>query len=392
MHLRLRTLVPGRLRGVRRRWWVLSVVLLLALAAGGWVWLVRSDEPDPQRITATVARGTYKTTVSATGTITPKRQEDLAFTSSGQVTRVAVDVGDKVRKGDLLATIDTTSLEAQRDAAEAQVTAAEAQAAEDGDASATEQAANQASLASAEADLDAAEDALEAATIRAPFRGTVSAVGYSVGYQVGTSNAPAADTGAASTPAITLISPDTLQVDAQVSATDVSRLKTGMQVEITPTGGGEVAYGTVSEVGVIATAADNGAAQFPVTVDVTGKTTSLYAGATASIAITVAQATDVLAVSSQALRTSGDDTYVYVIEGGTRTRRTVEIGTAYGMQTEVLSGLEEGDVVELASFSAPRRSGDDGGGNEIRIPEGGFPGGGTFPGGGQGPVLIQQGG
>lgn len=362
------------------------MVLLLALAAGAWSWLARSDESDPQRITATVARGTYKTTVSATGTITPMRQEDLAFSSSGQVTRVAVDVGDRVRKGDVLATIDTTSLEAQRDAAAAQVTAAKAQLAEDDDASATQQAASQASLASAEADLDAAEDALEAATIRAPFRGTVSTVGYSVGDQVGSSNTPAVDTGSGSSPAITLISPRALQVDAQVSATDVSRLKTGMQVEITPTGGGEVAYGTVSEVGVIATAGDNGAAQFPVTVDVTGKTSGLYAGSTASLAITVTQATDVLAVSSQALRTSGEETYVYVIEGDTRTRRTVEIGTAYGMQTEVLSGLEEGEVVELASFSAPRRSGDDGGGNEIRIPEGGFPGG------GQGPVLIQQGG
>ena len=64
-----------------------------------------------------------------------------------------------------------------------------------------------------------------------------------------------------------------------------------------------------------ATASDSGAAQFPITVDVTGKTAGLYAGSTASLAVTVKQATDVLAVNTQALHTEGDTTFVYVIDG-----------------------------------------------------------------------------
>jgi RND family efflux transporter MFP subunit len=371
----------------------MSLVVLVACLAGGWTWLARGDQPATQRITATVARGTYKTTVSATGTITPKREEDLSFSSAGTVTRVAVSVGDKVRKGDLLARIDTTSLQAQLDAAEAQVTAARTQLSDDADASSTQRAADQASLASAESDLDQAQDALAAATMTAPFNGTVSAVGYEVGDQVGSgSNTPASNGGSGSTPAITVISPRSLQVDANVSAADVSRLRKGMQVEITPTGGGDVVYGTVSEVGVIATASDSGAAQFPVTVDVTGKPTGLYAGSTASLAITVKQATDVLAVSTQALHADGDQTFVYLIDGSKRTKRVITVGETYGMQTEVRSGLKEGDVVELVSFSAPRggRNGNNGGTNEFRLPQGGF--GGNGPGGGQGPVLVQKGG
>ena len=382
--------LAGRLRAVRRRWWVISLVVVVAAVAGGWTWMARGDDPAAQRITATVARGTYKTTVSATGTITPKREEDLTFSSSGSVTRVAVDVGDEVKKGDVLAKIDTTSLEAQLDAAEAQVTAAEAQVDEDSDASSTQRAADAASLASAESDLDEAQDALEAATMRAPFSGTVSAVGFEVGDQAGSgSDTPASD-GSSTTPAITLISPRSLQIDANVSAADVSQLKKGMQVEITPTGGGDVAYGTVSEVGVIASASDTGAAQFPVTVDVTGKTAGLYAGSTASLAITVKQATDVLAVNTQALHTDGDQTFVYVIDGSRRTKRVITVGETYGMQTEVKSGLKEGDVVEVISFSAPRNSGNnDGGTNDFKLPEGGV--GGNVPGGGDGPVLIEQG-
>jgi macrolide-specific efflux system membrane fusion protein len=370
----------------------MSLVVLVAAGAGGWVWLVRGDEPATQRITATVDRGTYKTTVSATGTITPKRQEDLAFSSAGTVTRVAVSVGDKVTKGDVLATIDTTSLEARLDAAAAQADAAQAQVDEDGDTTSTQQAANQAALASAESDLDEAREALAAATLQAPFSGTVSEVGFEVGDRAGGgSTTPAADTGSDSTAAISLISLRSLEVEANVSATDVGRLQKGMQVEITPTGGGEVAYGTVSEVGVIATASESGAAQFPVTVAVTGRPTGLYAGSTADLAITVKQATDVLAVSTAALRSEGEETFVHVIDGSERTRQVVTVGETYGMQTEVLSGLEEGDVVELASFTAPKGSGNDrdGGSIEFGPPEGGL--GGSMPGGGQGPVLIQQG-
>jgi RND family efflux transporter MFP subunit len=384
MHL---SVLP-RLRSVRRRWWVISLVVVVALVAGGWTWMSRGDGTGTQRITATVARGTYKTTVSATGTITPKREEDLSFTSDGSVTRVAVAVGDKVRKGDVLAKIDTASLQAQLDAAEAQVTAAETQLSEDSDATSTQLAADRASLASAESDLGSAQDALEAATMRAPFSGTVSAVGYEVGDQTG-SNGSASDSGSGSTPAITLISPRSLEVDANVSAADVSQLKKGMQVEITPTGGGDVVYGTVSQVGVIASASDSGAAQFPVTVDVTGKPSGLYAGSTASLSIIVKQATNVLAVNTQALHTDGDQTYVYVIDGSKRTKRVVTVGETYGMQTEVRSGLAEGDVVELISFSAPRGTGNQNGNNSFNIPEGGFSG--NIPGGGQGPAVIQKG-
>ena len=364
------------------------LVLVVALVAGGWTWLSRGDPSGTQRITATVARGTYKTTVSATGTITPKREQDLSFSSDGTVTRVPVAVGDRVQKGDVLAAIDTTSLQAQLDAASAQVTAAQTQVSEDSGASSTQRAADEASLAAARSDLGQAQDALDAATLRAPFSGTVSAVGYEVGDQVGSSPNGASDGSGSSTAAITVISPRTLQVDANVSAADVSQIKNGMQVEITPTGGGEPAYGTVSEVGVIATASDSGAAQFPVTVDVTGKPKDLYAGSTASLAITVKQATDVLAVSTAALHNQGDQTFVYLVDGTKRTKQLVTVGETYGAETEVRAGLKEGDVVELASFTAPSSKNRNGGTNDFQLPGGGS----VPPGGGQGPVFVQKGG
>lgn len=384
--------VTHRGAAVRRRWWVVVALAVVLAGAGAWFRLADGDDGDnTQRITATVSRGTYKDTVSATGTIAPKHDEDVAFTSTGTVTAVEVEVGDRVQKGDVLARIDDTALVAQRDAAEAQVTAAETQLSEDADASSAQVSADEAALASARNQLEAAQEAVDNATLRAPFSGQVSAVGYEVGDQAGASGGQG-DSDGSSSGGITVITPRQLLVSANVSASDVSRLKKGMQAEITPTGGGEVVYGTVSEVGVIASASDSGAAQFPVTIAVTGSPKGVYPGSSASVAITVSQATNILTVPTQALHSSGSSTYVYVVKNGKRTKTTVTIGRAFGMQTEVTKGLTEGDTVEVISFTR-RSSGNgnntpqDGGVFELpgNVQNGQGPGGGAFPGGG--PVI-----
>jgi multidrug efflux pump subunit AcrA (membrane-fusion protein) len=385
-----------RLGAVRRRWWAVIALVVVAAGSGAWFMLASGNSADgsTQRITATISRGTYKDTVAATGKISPKRDEDLSFTSSGVVSAVEVKVGDRVQKGDVLARIDDTALIAQRDAAQAQVTAAKAQLSEDSGGTSTQIAADEASVASAESQLDEAKDAVENATLRAPFAGMVSAVGYSVGDQAGGSAQGSGGSDQGSTSAITVISPRTLLVEAEVSASDVSRLKKGMQAEVTPTGGGDVVYGTVSEIGVIASASDSGAAQFPVTIAVTGTPSGLFPGSSASVSIIVSQANNVLTVPTQALHSSGNTTYVYVISGGKRIKRTVTLGKSYGMQTEVTSGLKVGEVVEVISFT--RRSGsgtnNNGGNGTFQLPsgtqKGAFPGGGQAPGG----LVIQGGG
>lgn len=378
------------MRSVRRRWWAALGVLVLALAgAGAWFGTAGGEDGDGvQRITSAVSRGTYQTTVSATGTITPKQDADVAFSVTGTVTMVAVDVGDKVHKGEVLATIDAASLVAQREAAAAQVEAAEAQVDEASGGTTTQVTAADAALASARSQLAQAEEAVANATLRAPFTGLVSAVGYAVGDQAGSGSSGTAPTASddAIAAAITLITPSKLLVEASVPAAEVTRLKKGLQAEITPTGGGEVVYGTVAEVGVIASASDSGAAQFPVTVAVTGSPTGLYAGSSATLEIIVEQATDVLAVPTAAVRTDEDGaSYVTVVDGEKQTRTPVELGSVYGAQTEVLSGVEEGDVVEVLSLTGRRGTGT-GNDGQLRFPGGELPGGelpgGQFPGGG----------
>lgn len=373
-----------RLRQVRRRWWVIALVLVMA-AAGG-VWWTQRDTPAAAATTtnATVTRGDFSTTVTATGTIQPARQEDLSFADSGEVTKVLVAAGDRVRRGQVLARIDDDALVAQRDAADSALDAALTQLDEDQDADAsdTQLAADEAGVAAVRSQLAQAQDAVDDAVLRAPMNGTVSAVNVAVGDQAGS-------LGGEATAAITVISTATFRVDASVGATDAATLKEGMQVQITPTGGAETVYGTVATIGRIATADSSGAATFPITIDVTGTPKGLYAGSSADVSIITRKVTDVLTVPTQALHTEGDETYVWVVDGTDRRRQVVETGVAYGPSTEVKSGLAEGDVVEVQIFTSPTGDGSGGNGGMVTFPDGGPPAG--FDGGTGPQVNIEEG-
>jgi multidrug efflux pump subunit AcrA (membrane-fusion protein) len=381
-----------------RRHWVLGLVAAVVVVGGVGAWLtLRPDAATTTTITATAASGTFRTTVTADGTITPSRTSDLTFPSGGTVSTVLATEGEKVTKGEVLARMDASALTARRDAASATLDAAQTQLDDDvdADASDTQLASDRASVASAASDLSTAQDDVDGATLKAPFTGTVSAVGLAVGDSTGsstsggggttTSAASTTTTTAASgsTSAITVISTSSYVVDASVGSSDLAQLKKGLQVEITPTGSTAVVYGVVETVGVIAQSSgtgtgtgSTGAATFPVTIRITGSTKGLYAGSSASVSIIVKQVENVLTVPTQAVTTKSGKTYVSVVKNGKVTRTAITIGQTYGAQTEVTEGLSAGDTVQLAGFTAP------GGTNRARTGTGNRPGG--FPQGGAG--------
>jgi multidrug efflux pump subunit AcrA (membrane-fusion protein) len=385
----------GRLgrRGVA----VVVVVLLAAAGVGAWLFTRTPDAAAAQTVTATVASGTYQQTVSGTGTLEPTRQADLDFAVSGRVTSVLVGAGDHVEKGEKLATLDTSSLDAALTSAQAQLDAAQAQRDDDvdADASSTQLSADRAAVAAAESALSQAQDDLESATLRSTMTGTVASVDLTVGDQVsgsssnGSNGSNGATGGATSDPTggsdttttsqVVVVSPRHFKVVADVAADDVSQVKKGMQAQLTPNGATDPVYGTVTAVGLVAEASSSGAATFPVTVVVTGAQPKLYAGTSATVSIITKQVTGVLAVPAMALHTSGSTTYVEKLVGGKQVRTTVKVGDTYGSNTEVTSGLAAGDKVVLATVRLPA-------GNGNRDNGGGFPGGGelNLPGGGAG--------
>ncbi len=389
-------------RGRKRVIWSAVAVVVLAGGAGAWFVLAPSEAQSTTTATATVTSGPQRQTVSATGTVQPAQRADLEFAVSGEVTAVLVAEGDTVTAGQALARVDDTLLAAQVDAADSALDAAQARRDDDTAAGATDTqlAADDAAVVSARSRLTSAQASLGHATLRATIAGTVVAVGLAVGDQVsgGDGSAPADDD--ATTPnsapddqsddsdssAVTVVSTDRYVVDASVAGSDVDKVKAGQDVEITPVDATEPVEGTVKSVGLVAETADSGAATFPVTVEVTGERDDIFGGSSATVTIVVEERDDVLTVPSQALHGEGATTYVYKIASGKRVKTTVEIGTAYGPETEVRAGLAEGDEVELPGFVRMPGSGNDqnGGQNGGKV-DGGpemRPGGGTvFPGG-----------
>jgi macrolide-specific efflux system membrane fusion protein len=363
----------------RRRLLVLAGAVVVA-AGGVTSWLVlRPEAAATTPVVVPVTVGAQRQTVSASGTVAPAQRADLNFAVDGEVTEVLVAPGDQVAAGQELAEVDDTLLTAQLAAAESELDAAQDRAEDaDGDAAAD------AAVLSAESAVAAAQDAVDQATLTATIAGTVAAVDLAVGDRVTTSPQGG---GEEEDPAqFTIVSAKTFVVEARVATTDVDQVKAGLAVDVMPTGVTEPVAGTVATVGLVAEADESGAATFPVTIAITGERDDLYAGTSATVSIVVAEREDVLSVPSMALHTEGSDTFVYKMVGGERVRTDVEVGAAFGPQTEILSGLAEGDEVEVA-VNTP----ENGGGG--KLPEGDTvfgPGGGKVPDGGE--LVVKPGG
>ena len=173
-------------------------VTLLAVVAGGFWLRAGAAATEPEAQTVRVRRATLDSTVSATGVIRPKvgAEIDVGSRVSGIVRSIPVKVGDPVLRGDLLAVIDPTELQAQRDQASADLALAEAQLAmarseheratalaADGIVapSALDSAARDLEVARARVDLEhaqvsSADIQLGYTEIRAPIRGVIADV------------------------------------------------------------------------------------------------------------------------------------------------------------------------------------------------------------------------
>lgn len=111
----------------RRRLARLGIGLVAAATLSGLGWYLRGRRPEgPRFATAPIVRGELVATVSATGTLRPRRTVEVGPEISGRVRAVHVEVNEPVRAGQLLAEIDTTQIEAQVASARANYASASA--------------------------------------------------------------------------------------------------------------------------------------------------------------------------------------------------------------------------------------------------------------------------
>ena len=312
--------------------WI-AAVLVVALAAGATYWQSRRQAAAaPVYVTEPVTRGNLSITVTANGTLQPTRIVNIGSELSGTVTRVNVDVNDRVRKGQVLVELDTAKFADQVARARATVAAAAARVAqtvatvkesESGLAryrevarlsggkvpSKTELDAAQASFERAQADEAAArasvvearaalstdETNLSKASIKSPIDGIVLTRSVDPGNAV-----------AASLQAVTLftVAEDLAQLRLEVSVdeADVGAVKVGQKASFTVSAYPSRRYpATITRVAFGSTKTEN-VVTYVSWLNVDNTDLSLRPGMTAAATIVAVERTGALLVPNTALR------------------------------------------------------------------------------------------
>jgi len=215
-------------------------------------------------------------------------------------------------------------------------------------------AIQQSSVAQAEQSLKQAQLKLEQATLKAPFAGVVTAVNIVPGSNTSSSGASSA------TAAVSMIDRSTLHVDLKLSENDVAKVQLGQQVDLTIDALKDwKTQGTVSYIAPSAESS-NGVVTYRVRVDFPDSDARVKVGMTANLTITTAKKDSVLLIPTTALLPKGAGHVVQVLNADGKTTREVDVQTGLtdGTQTEIISGLKEGDkVVTIPATPKPQSGG-----------------------------------
>src|ERR1700730_4435525 len=118
--------VGSRLNRLRRMRVLVPVVIVVLVAAAGSYFYANANKATIQYRTAAAVLGTVTQTLPISGNLAAVNQTDLDFAASGKVQAVNVQAGQTVKAGDVLATLDPTSLQGTLTQAQANLSAAQA--------------------------------------------------------------------------------------------------------------------------------------------------------------------------------------------------------------------------------------------------------------------------
>jgi RND family efflux transporter MFP subunit len=313
-----------------------------------------STAGQPQRVSVVLGRADrWQPRVALDGTLEAVHDAQLGFKGGGRLARVAVEVGDRVNKGALLAELDAVEATAQAAAAEAQVRAAEASLALARDAELRTlplvksgsvpaangfQASEQRQLAAAQLDAARAQHALARAalgnhTLHAPFGGTITQAPTGIGAVVGPGQ-----------PLFGLVDTTQLKLATSVSEDDANLLERGAEVHV------NAAQSDVKgRVSAVLATLDARSRRVPVVVDFDNARTSgnspLRAGAFVSGWVVAREPIAVLRVP-RGVQRPGSNNEVWVVNATSRLEaRRLAFAIAPDGDLLVRSGLAAADQV-----------------------------------------------
>ncbi|WP_118845347.1 efflux RND transporter periplasmic adaptor subunit [Haemophilus haemolyticus] len=379
---------------MKKRFFILLGLLLAAGAA--YYFLSSNSKQETTYLTESVTRGNVEKTVVASGSVESVNEVDVGAQASGKITKLYVKLGQEIKKGEMIADIDSTTQINTLNTKKAALVSYQAQlrakktaydvalssynrlsklytqkatsldnvntAKSTLDNAKAEVEAVEANIKQAEIEVNTAETNVGYTKITAPMDGTVISVPVSEGQTVNANQ---------TTPTIVTIADlSKMKIKPEISEGDITKVKAGQKVSFTILSDSQTLYHSVidSVDPANTTTTDSSSTSSSTSSSNSNSTTSaiyyyanvlidnpdrtLRIGMTTENNIKIANAKDVLLVSNMAIQKRDGKSFVNVLNDKNQPeQREVETGVQNDFHTEIKSGLNEGEKVIVSQVA-----------------------------------------
>ena len=372
------------------------ILLGLLVAAGAVYYFFSSNnKQETTYLTESVTRGNVEKTVIASGSVESVNEVDVGAQASGKITKLYVKLGQEIKKGEMIADIDSTTQINTLNTKKAALVSYQAQlkakktvydvalssynrlsklytqkatsldslntAKSTLDNAKAEMEAIEANIKQAEIEVNTAETNVGYTKITAPMDGTVISVPVSEGQTVNAIQ---------TTPTIVTIADlSKMKIKPEISEGDITKVKAGQEVSFTILSDSQTVYHSVidSVDPANTTTSDSSSTSSSTSSSSSSTTSAIYyyanvlidnpdrtlrIGMTTENNIKIANAKDVLLVSNMAIQKRDGKSFVNVLNDKNQSeQREVETGVQNDFQTEIKSGLNEGEKVIVSQVA-----------------------------------------
>ena len=377
---------------MKKRFFILLGLLVAAGAA--YYFFSSNSKQETTYLTESVTRGNVEKTVVASGSVESVNEVDVGAQASGKITKLYVKLGQEIKKGEMIADIDSTTQINTLNTKKAALVSYQAQlkakktaydvalssynrlsklytqkatsldsvntAKSTLDNAKAEMEAVEANIKQAEIEVNTAETNVGYTKITAPMDGTVISVPVSEGQTVNANQ---------TTPTIVTIADlSKMKIKPEISEGDITKVKAGQEVSFTILSDSQTVYHSVIDsVDPANTTTSDSSSTSSLSSSSSSTTSAIYyyanvlidnpnrtlrIGMTTENNIKIANAKDVLLVSNMAIQKRDGKSFVNVLNDKNQPEpREVEIGVQNDFKTEIKSGLNEGEKVIVSQVA-----------------------------------------
>ena len=364
------------------------LIFLLIIGVGGYFVydkFFNIKDEKVEFITKKAKKGSFSKKVDATGEIFATELIDVGAQVSGQIKKLYVKLGDQVKKGDMIASIDSSTQQNSIDNKEAQLAIYKAQlesakvalniaktqfdrekalfaknatSKQEFESAKNTFSSNSAKIKELEAQIKQTNIELSTARINlgytkitAPRDGIIVSVQVEEGQTVNANQ---------TTPTIVKIADlSYVKMKMQIAEGDITKIKVGTPVEYSilsePTKKFQttVSYGSSSSSkSTSSSTSSNSAVYYYAQSIVENKDKILRIGMTTQNELLIANVKDAIIVPSIGIKRDENGTFVYILKDGKAVKTSVKTGIKDNLDTQIISGVNEGDEIITSQGSA----------------------------------------